>query len=246
MHPSHCIQNTTHHCKNIENIFALHKYFVCVFVICVCSLLLLPSASCNSFIPISFQHFLSALYAFVRYSLLFFFICRLASPADLFISVRFPPNIYLCTFIAGEPSVQCTVKIASDKCIAWYFLLAQFDIHICFLLLLFFFVRARARERKRWGERARDICKRFNLLNAKNGLWLRWNEFCAHYNKSWDQLSSSNSNIQFYIMRYYALVNISPPFLYTLIQDGTHTHTPRHTKLDTRKCISYWWAHSLV
>lgn len=62
----------------------------------------------------------------------FFFCCWLVSPADLFISVRFPPK-YLSLYIyCGRSHSVCTMKIASDKCIAALFFGSSTSTYIYF------------------------------------------------------------------------------------------------------------------
>lgn len=105
---------------------------------------------------------------------LFFY---LNSPICLFASFS-AQYLSLFTFIADK-SVHCstaTVKIAVRQI---HFVLA-FSLAVSAYIYFF-------------GGRIYVSISIFRT--RKTGLWLRWNEFCAHYNKSWDQHSSSNTNI---------------------------------------------------
>lgn len=174
------IQKTTYQYENIGNIFALHKFSVCVCHLRLSSVLLarfvFAMPSTQSVLIFSFSMVKCCLYDYIGmcvcvcvwqcYCCSFFSLL-----ADLFIWFVFRPISISLHIYCGQ-SVCCMVKIA----------LGQMHFVLVFSLAAHIF----------WGK---DICKHFNLSNAKNGLWLCWNEFCAHYNKSWDQRCSSNTNI---------------------------------------------------
>lgn len=131
--------HTTYQYKNIENIFSLFSLRLCVchlrLFVCLCypqfvlwfpqpwsKFCILPFVSALLYAAVLYISIYTYTYMCVRVCLEGEEEFNIDSPADLlFISARCLSHICSFTFIARA---LCTVKIATDKCIVWYFPLA--------------------------------------------------------------------------------------------------------------------------